>query len=672
MERTVFIGLMTLGFLMLAASARAQAEASSKGEESETSVIREMVVTASRYEEAVESVPTNVSVITEQDIANSTAKDIPGLIQQEVGLHVYDITGNRRSYRVDRSGFGETAVLNTLVLVDGRRVNNPDLSGADWMLISLDRVKRIEIVRGSRGSVLYGDNATDSVINIITKEGEDQFKTELKATGGSYSTFGASASASGMYNEVSYELSGSYYESDGYRDNSHTDPRDIGLNLGYFIGDAAKVSLSGGYHKDKTGLPGALRQSELDAGISRTSSTHPADYADTEDHYVQLNPEIFFLQDSYFKAPFSYKERDQTAFATFVGGQFDSDTQIKTATVSPQFVVKEPVGGLFDNNLTLGLDYYYFDEDIVNESLFFGTLTIGRFDLKKKNYGLYIHDEFYPLSKLALSAGYRHDKVKYAFSPTSPDTPDDTDYDVNLVTAGINYKFHEKSYLYFSFSEGFRYPVLDEIFSFYTNTINANLVPQTSDDYEMGVRHYFTRNLFANVNFFRIETKDEIFYNPAAFDNENLEAKTRRDGIEVSLGFDYNEISLRGTYTYRDTEIRGGEFSGKEVPNVPRHQASIDIVWRPLERLSVAFNGIYVGERLLDSDFTNAFPEQGGYTVVNMKLKYTWQKFTAFLDMNNLFDKEYAAYGVLATTPVEPAFYPSPKFNFLAGIKLNY
>jgi iron complex outermembrane recepter protein len=671
MDRTGFIGCMTLGIFVLAASARAQAEASSKGEESETSMTREMIVTASRYEEAVESVPTNVSVIAEQDIENSTAKDIPGLLQQEVGLHVYDIAGNRRSYRVDRSGFAESAVLNTLVLVDGRRVNNPDLSGADWMLISLDRVKRIEIVRGSRGSVLYGDNATDSVINIITKEGEDQFKTELKATGGSYSTFGASASAGGMYNELSYALSGSYAESDGYRDNSSTDLRDLGLNLGYFIGEVAKVSLSGGYHKDKTRLPGALRQSELDAGIARRASTHPLDFADTEDHYMQLNPEIFFLQDSYFKAPLSYRERDQMAFATFAGGDFDSDTQIKTATVSPQFVVKEPVGE-FDNNLTLGLDYYYSDEDIANESLFFGTRTSGRFNLKKKNYGLYIHDEFYPVSKLALSAGYRHDKVKYAFSPTSPETPDDTDYDVNLITAGINYKFHKKSYLYFSFSEGFRYPVLDEVFSFFTNTINADLRPQTSDDYEIGVRHYFTRHLFANVNFFRIETKDEIFYNPAAFANENLEAKTRREGIEVSLGFDYKTVSLRGTYTYRDTEIRGGEFSGNEVPNVPRHQASIDTVWRPLERFSVAFSGIYVGERLLDSDFANAFPEQGSYTVVNMKLKYIWQKFTAFLDMNNLFDKDYAAYGVLATTPVEPAFYPSPKFNFLAGIKFNY
>ena len=85
---------------------------------------------------------------------------------------------------MDRSGFGETAALNTLVLVDGWRLNNPDLSGADWKLIPLDRVARIEIVRGSRGSVLYGDNATDSVINIITKQGADGLRFGLEAPAG--------------------------------------------------------------------------------------------------------------------------------------------------------------------------------------------------------------------------------------------------------------------------------------------------------------------------------------------------------------------------------------------------------------------------------------------------------------------------------------------------------
>ena len=87
----------------------------------------------------------------------------------------------------------------------------------------------------------------------------------------------------------------------------------------------------------------------------------------------------------------------------------------------------------------------------------------------------------------------------------------------NLYTAGANYNFYENHQYILSFSRSFRYPVLDEIFNFFTNTIDTTLIPQTSDNYEFGIRHYFTESLFANVNIFRIDTKNEIIYNPNSF-----------------------------------------------------------------------------------------------------------------------------------------------------------
>ena len=86
---------------------------------------------------------------------------------------------------MDIRGFGETGPLNTLVLVDGRRVNEIDLSGVDWTQIPLDQVERIEIVRGS-GSVLYGDNAVGGVINIITKKPEKPLSARVEGVIGSY------------------------------------------------------------------------------------------------------------------------------------------------------------------------------------------------------------------------------------------------------------------------------------------------------------------------------------------------------------------------------------------------------------------------------------------------------------------------------------------------------
>ncbi|TAL62592.1 MAG: TonB-dependent receptor, partial [Bacteroidetes bacterium] len=244
--------------------------------------LEEVVVTATRYEEQPSKVPANITVITEKDIKNSSAQNIPELLRTEIGIQVNDITGNRRNYAVDLRGFGETAPLNTLVLVDGRRINQPDLSGVDWTEIPLERVKRIEIIRGGRGSILYGDNATGGVINIITKEG-DTFKAGGELSAGSYGTFKGSAYLNGSPNGLSISLAGNYLTSDGYRDNSSTEAKDVGLNASYTPKDFIKLYFSTGYHKDNTGLPGALKESDFAAGASRTDSKHPDDYMDVED-----------------------------------------------------------------------------------------------------------------------------------------------------------------------------------------------------------------------------------------------------------------------------------------------------------------------------------------------------------------------------------------------------
>ena len=65
-------------------------------------------------------------------------------------------------------GFGVTGPQNTLILVDGRRIADFDLSGVQWSAIPSSAIERIEIVRGG-GSVLYGEGATAGVINIITE-----------------------------------------------------------------------------------------------------------------------------------------------------------------------------------------------------------------------------------------------------------------------------------------------------------------------------------------------------------------------------------------------------------------------------------------------------------------------------------------------------------------------
>ena len=630
--------------------------------------VGEVVVTATRYKELLNTIPANVTVITEEDIKNSTAKTIPDLLRNEAGVQVNDIGGNRRSISVDLRGFGETASLNTLVLVDGRRVNQADLSGTDWSQISLDRVKRIEIIRGGRGSILYGDNASGGVINIITKEG-DQFRAGAGLAFGSYDTFRGNVSIAGGASNLTYSLVGSYHSSDGYRDNSDTEANDFGINLGYFLNDSVRLDFSSGYHKDDTGLPGALKESDFAAGSSRKETIYPNDFAETQDYYLKAGPEIYFWEESFVKIDVSFRKRDFLTFASFAGGEFTGDTEIETVSLSPQVVLKNEMSGI-NNILSVGLDFQNADESILNDSIFFGTRTIGEFELEKENLGLYIHDEAEITEGLLLSGGYRYDRADFSFNPS---TPDNSSIDEDLFTAGVNYNFYQKSYLYMSYAKSFRYPVLDEMFSFFTNTIDANLIPQRSDDYEIGLRHYFNENNYAQVNLFRIDTDDEIVYNPTTYSNENLDGASRRDGVELSFNVQPSHwLALNGSYTYLDATIRGGEFSGNDLPNVPHHKSTLGAVLYPMDALTIALSGIYIGERPFISDFTDDFGDQRDYLIINGKIKYTWKNLTAFLDVNNLFDKEYSEYGVLGGFPLEKAFYPSPERNFLFGISAEF
>jgi len=630
-------------------------------------IMDEVVVTGSRFEDKLSSVPANISVIHRQDIENSTAENVPDLLRTQVGVQVTDIAGNRRSFRVDLRGFGETAQSNTLVLVDGRKINQADLSGTDWTLIPLEGVERIEIIRGGRGSVLYGDNASGGIVNIITRTGD---KNEIggRVAAGSYDTYKGSLSYSGSNEKLSWNLNGNYLSSDGYRDNSGTESNDIALTLGYYPSENLKINLRGASHKDDTNLPGALKASDFASGVKRTTSLQPNDFADTKDYYISAGPELYFLNDSSFKFDVSFRRRNFFSAALFAGGSFEGDTEINTLTFSPQFIFREKIWEL-KNNLTLGLDFNDSEEDIHNISVFFGTPSEGFFDLQKTNLAVYLQDDLVLLEKFSLSAGFRHDRADFEFSPA---TPNKVDFDQNLLTVGLNYSLSEYIQFYGSYSQSFRYPLLDEIFSFFTNTVSTTLLPQTSDDYEIGLRYAMNKSSYANINVFRIETDDEIFLNPNTFNNENLDGMTRRDGIEISLAWTYNRLTLRGGYRYTDATLKGGTFAGNDVPGVPRHKADLEASYQFSQGFSAALTSSYVGKRPFESDFSNAFTEQDDYVLINAKFIYRQDNFSLFLNLNNLTDEKYSEYGVLGGFPVEQAFYPSPEFNVLGGLSVNF
>ncbi len=655
-----------IGGCVLAAVAASAGYGAAETQNPSSVALADVVVTASRFEEIISKVPANVTVITARDIENSTATNIPDLLRTQVGVQVTDVAGNGRTYKVDLRGFGETAQSNILVLVDGRRVNAPDLSGTDWFQIPLDRVARIEIVRGGRGGVLYGDNASGGVINIITQEG-DALAYGAKVFGGSYDTFGADGFVRGSVGDFSYAADARYYDTDGYRDNSSIESKDVGLNLDYDMGQWTRLFANMGYHSDESGLPGALSETQLDEGVDRKSSNTPEDFADVDDGYIDGGLEFFFLKESQLLIPTAYRKRSSDFFASFTGGTFQGDTDITTFSIRPQVILREPVLGRA-NTLTIGFDYYDNDEDIVNTSSFTGTAA---FDLEKKDYGVYVQDDLELSETLSVSGGYRYAEAKYGFEPSNIDTEK---FYESAYNAGINWRFYGKSFAYFGFAHSFRLPVLDELYNFFENKVER-LDPQTSDELDIGVRHYFRDGFYADLSVFRIDTDQEIFFNSLAGPfglNTNYDGETRRDGVEVLVGLDYGIMALTASYTYTDAEFRDGEFENRQVPDVPKNKATVVAVFDLPYDVQLALDGSYIGSRPLNSDFLNEFSDQESYFLVNAKIKYTWKWLTPFLNLNNILNEEYSQFGSVGGFPAEPQYYPSPKFNFLAGVSAEF
>jgi outer membrane cobalamin receptor len=92
--------------------------------EEEEVTLEEVVVTATRDVQEIRKVPANVSVITQEEIKRAAVKTTVDLLRSEVGVVVHDQLGTGKNVSVDIRGYGETAPLNTLVLVDGRRVRD--------------------------------------------------------------------------------------------------------------------------------------------------------------------------------------------------------------------------------------------------------------------------------------------------------------------------------------------------------------------------------------------------------------------------------------------------------------------------------------------------------------------------------------------------------------------
>jgi len=625
--------------------------------------LEEVVVTATRDVQEIRKVPANITVIAEEEIKKSNAQTITDLLRHEVGVVVADWFGTGKYASVDLRGFGETGLLNTLVLVDGRRVNAIDLSGVDWSQIPIDQVERIEIVRGS-GSVLYGDNAVGGVINVITKRPEKPLSVDAGVLIGSYQYNKESGSASGKWGPLSAIIHTSYNATEGYRENGFLRAKDIGGRLVYDGNDSIGINFSGNFHHDDTGFPGYLTKALYKQ--DRRATLFPDDKGETDDGYGVLGVKARLWDFGRIEADLSYQHREVADFLPSFS--FEDKRNLSTWGFTPKYIFEKSLWDHF-NKLIFGLDFYKSDSKVDSESVFFGP---NRSEVTKYSVGLYLLDEFSILDTLIISFGYRNEWVTYDLFQETPVLKERVREEEPAWNVGLDYLFNKRSSAFFNIKRSFRFPVSDELIQFFPAfQVNPAMKPQTGYHYEAGIRHSFTDQIEANLTLFWIDLRDEIFYNPFTFTNENY-PKTRRQGLEIGGRIKpLPWLSVWGNYSYICPLLRGDSFSGNDIPGVPRHKGSIGTDIELGSGFLFNARANIVGPRRFIADWANKVERLDGYYTLDVKLSYVWRGLKVFVGVNNFFNGKYAEFAVVDAAGGQ-FYYPSPERNFIGGISYTF
>ena len=179
----------------------------------------ETVSIASRYEQPISQAPSDVYVITDEDIRNSGATDIPTLLRQVPGMEVMQM--NAVDFNVSVRGNNGLATNKLLVLIDGRSIYLDQAGIVFWKLIpiTLTEIKRIEVLKGP-ASAVYGFNAFDGVVNIITKSPEEMRGTTLQVAGGGLGTLLTTEVHAGTIGKWGYRISGGHEQNQRWSDRS--------------------------------------------------------------------------------------------------------------------------------------------------------------------------------------------------------------------------------------------------------------------------------------------------------------------------------------------------------------------------------------------------------------------------------------------------------------------
>ncbi len=595
----------------------------------------ETVSIASRYEQPISQAPSNVYVVTDEDIRQSGATDLPTVLRRIPGLEVMQMTG--ADFNVSARGGNQPFANKMLVMVDGRSIYLDVQGNVFWksLPITLPEIKRIEVLKGP-ASAMYGFNAFDGVINIITKSPEDMKGTTLQFGGGEQGTISSAAVHAGTVGKFGYRLSIGRDQTQQWRDGDALAFRAHKFNVqtDYALSSTSKLQISGGLVETNRydGQVGEVTSNAIRPSFGYANAVYEqgaflirAWWSGYTDH-ATINPLPQLAN------VLSVTDRDGVSTNPFSGNTYNVDVQ-HTLTLGSV------------NRLLYGANYRH-------NSL--SSPAIDQFS-RENRLGLFAQHEWRATSAVTIVAGLRYDlhtQINGTWSPRLTILYQPVEGHTFHLSGSAAYRpptlfeSHQDQRVTTTVPTGLPFPLPSSVSSTVPVTGSTGLAPERIISYEAGYQGWYWKH--------RLRVRADLFYNhvsdligsriTSSGSSEFVNDPGAADIYGGEAGVEFLASRwLSGFANYAYEEI-GQSFSGTVRRGAPRSKISAGLRTEWENGLSGEISYYYVGAATypiaqsfatLATNFpttgiTTPGDRVGSYNLLNLRAGYRfWQQKAA-------------------------------------------
>ena len=647
-------------------------------------------VTASRVEQELLDVPMSVSVMTSEDIERESGKTVADYLDSIPGVEVQN-DGSQGLKRIQIRG---ESTFRTLVMIDGQKVSEHKSMSGTPILVDPSQIERIEVIKGP-ASVLYGSDAIGGAVNIITKKGGRK-PFEGYVTGGLDTSASGKTLAGGVAGHVngwSYRINGSvedFGELDtpvGKVENTEFTSRSGSLFLAYDINENIQVGGTFDTYdlESKSAnqigiLEGSMRDFYVDIPEwKRSKGALFVDMKNLTDNLVRLRLDTFYQKTT--------KEMENlvqpAAMPLSMQNWADNDLRQTGFSVQSDWQLGE-------HYLVAGYEYSHDDLDAQSRFTMAGGMMDTResYDAKQETHSVYASAESPVTDEFTLNYGVRYTWVsgeatmkgqEHGMGGGAPYGEKNDASDGHAVfNLGAVWRVLDDVALRASWAQGYRYPTMQEL---YITTqmgggiayANPDLKPETSDNFEVGVRWESER----------VSLDAALFYNMADDYITDVTVGTSGMYSQITRFMNVGEATTYGLETtlsyalpydlepYVNLTLMRRKFEQNGISTydsgTPEITSRLGVKWTP------EWNGLHIrtdayADVMSASDSSNLDPTDeeithiGGATTFNLTGGVSFGKDDAYaIDAGfyNIFDKKYTKSGSL----YEPGRYFAVKFN---------